>query len=404
MREGEDGTAEQIMKRAAASGTDMSVRGAGHSCNTQTLSPGMVLDNLHEGAAPRFTGQDDLVDVPSGVTWLALERWLHQHGRANPVLPSYLNLTVGGTLSIGGFGPGSLHCGLQVDQVVEIELIDGAGHSLHCSPRENSELFQYALGGLGQVGFIRRAVLRTVPHQAATPVSRVQHAGLSELTGFMKQVTKDPGIRGYFGMYDRASWYSQVSYASQTGGTETGGTGLAGQAQLVPDLPLRLHEEVDQHLLPLLDDESRANIWADYVLDEAGLDDITGLLEEVIHEPPLAQTLISLYFLVIQRPQPATPFVFAPTLDAPVQYGVGVFTSVDSSDSRALAGTKKVQRQLLSACAKAKGRPYLYGSHEFDAGLLEGFYGGAALRRLEELREQHSLTRFNRRAFGGPRP
>lgn len=402
LREGEDGDIGALMARAAESGRDTAVRGAGRSCNTQTLAPGTVLDNFREDAVPRFTGEEHRVEVPSGMTWYALEKWLNGHGRANAVLPSYLNLTVGGTLSIGGFGHGSLRSGLQIDQVEEIELVDGTGRSLTCSPRENSELFRFALGGLGQVGFIKTAVLRTVPYRAVTPVSRIPHAGISDLAEFMKDVAADPAVSGYFGMYDRVSWYSQISLAAEP--AEAVAAAEPGTVLPAPDYSLLLHQEVDQHLLPVLQDASRVNLWADYVFDEAGFEGITKTLEELTRESPFADNLISLHFLVVKRPEGATPFVFAPALDTQVHYGVGVFTTIEASDSHAVAETRRVLCLLLAACAEAKGRPYLYGSHELDAELLEGFYGAGPLRRLEALREEHALTRFNTRAFGGVRP
>lgn len=402
VREGEDGDIGALMAEAANSGQDTAVRGVGRSCNTQTLTSGTVLDNYRDNATPRFTGEEHRVEVPSGTTWFALEKWLNEHGRANPVLPSYLNLTVGGTLSIGGFGHGSLRWGLQIDQVDEIELIDGTGRSLKCSRQENDELFRFALGGLGQVGFIRTAVLRTVPYRAVTPVSRIPHTGISDLAEFMKGVAADPAVSGYFGMYDRASWYSQIALAAEP--AQAVEAAEPGTVLPAPDYSLLLHQEVDQHLLPVLQDESRVNLWADYVFDEAGFEGITKTLEELTGESPFADNLISLYFLVIKRPEEATPFVFAPSLDTPVQYGVGVFTTIEKSDSHAVAETRRVLRRLLAACAEAKGRPYLYGYHELDAELLEGFYGAPALRRLESLREEHALTRFNPRAFGGVRP
>ncbi|MFE4632443.1 FAD-binding protein [Streptomyces sp. NPDC056773] len=410
VREGADGEIGDLMAAAAASGKDTAVRGAGRSCNTQTLASGTVLDNFREDAEPRFRGSETLgehpgehlVEVPSGITWYALEKWLNAHGRANPVLPSYLNLTVGGTLSIGGFGHGSLRSGLQIDQVEEIELVDGTGRSRTCSRRENSELFRFALGGLGQVGFIRTALLRTVPYRAVTPVSRIPHTGISDLAEFMKGVAADPAVSGYFGMYDRTSWYSQIALAAEA--PEAVEAAEPGTVLPAPDYTLLLHQEVDQHLVPVLQDESRVNLWADYVFDEAGFEGITKTLEELTRESPFADNLISLYFLVIKRPEAAVPFVFAPSLDTPVQYGIGVFTTIEKSDSHAVAETRRVLRELLAACAQAKGRPYLYGSHELDAELLEGFYGADVLRRLEALREEHALTRFNPRAFGGVRP
>ncbi|MCY0929867.1 hypothetical protein OTB20_27485 [Streptomyces sp. H27-H1] len=149
------------------------------------------------------------------------------------------------------------------------QLIDGTGRSLRCSDRENSELFRYALGGLGQVGFIKKVVLRTVPYQPVTRAARVEHTGLADLTEFMMNGVQEP--------------------------------------------------------------------WVSSGISEA----------------------------------------------------------------------KRVLRELLEACAEAKGRqgrPYLYGTHDFDTDLLESFYGAPALERLRELREQHALTHFARRAFGEVAP
>ncbi|MGK5627886.1 FAD-binding oxidoreductase [Streptomyces sp. URMC 123] len=398
VREGKDGAIAQIMRQGAASGREMAVRGAGRSCNTQTLSSGIVLDNYRPDSTPRFTGEEHLVEVPSGITWLELEKWLNRHGRANPVLPSYLNITVGGNLSIGGFGLGSVQCGLQSDQVVEIELVDGRGDTFRCSDRENSELFRFALGGLGQVGFISKVVLRTIPYQPVTRAARIEHTGLSDLMDFMMNGAQDPGVASYFGMYERASWYSYVSFAPDA--PETAGPADPAQVMEVPDYILYSHHETEKHLHHLLEGDDYANMWVDHIFDEAGFQRFSRVVEERMPEYPFSDTLVALYFLVIRRPPTATPFVLAPVVDAPVQYLIGIFTAAERTDSRGIHETKRVLRELLEACADAKGRPYLYGTHDFDADLLERFYGAKALRRLEELRRHHALTHFSTRAFG----
>ncbi|MET8571666.1 FAD-binding protein [Streptomyces sp. NPDC004783] len=399
VRDGDDGGVEDIMRKAAAAGQEMAVRGAGRSCNTQTLSPGIVLDNYRPDSSPEFTGEEHLVRTPSGITWLELEKWLNRHGRSNPVLPSYLGMTVGGNLSVGGFGLASVRCGLQSDQVVEIELVDGRGQSLSCSRRENSELFSFALGGLGQVGFIRSVVLRTVPYQPVTRAARIQHGGLGDLVDFMMNGAQDPAVSSYFGMYERDSWYSYVSLGPDAPEPE----GL-GETLSVPDYMLFSHRETEKQLHHLLEEDSHANMWVDHVFDEAGFRAFVRTVEDRVGEYPLSDTLVALYFLVIRRPHQATRFPLAPVVDAPVQYLIGIFTAAERSDARGISETRRVLRELLEACAEAKGRPYLYGTHDFDAGLLERFYGAPALERLEELRVRHALTHFNRRAFGGIRP
>ncbi|MCM1967730.1 FAD-binding protein [Streptomyces sp. G1] len=399
VREDEGDTVARAMREAAAAGRDATVRGAGRSTNTQTLSPGVVIDNYRPEAVPRFVGDDHRVEVPSGITWLELEKWLNRHGRSNPVLPSYLDITVGGNLSIGGFGLASCRSGIQSDQVHEIELVDGTGRSLRCSDRENSELFRYALGGLGQVGFIKKVVLRTVPYRPVTRAARIEHTGLADLTEFMRHGVQEPWVSSFFGMYDRAAWYSHVSLTDDAPAPAD-----PAQEFLVPDYMLFSHGETAKHLHHLLEEDSHANMWVDHVFDEEGFTLFTEKVEGMLDAYPLSETLVALYFLVIRRPESATPFVLAPVVDAPVQYLIGIFTAARTDDSRGISETKRVLRELLEACAEAKGRPYLYGTHDFDTELLERIYGAPALRRLRELREEHALTHFATRAFGDVRP
>ncbi|MFI5534092.1 FAD-binding oxidoreductase [Kitasatospora sp. NPDC051853] len=390
-----DGTVEELMREAAADGRDMVVRGAGRSTNTQTLSPDLVLDNYRPDATPRFVGADHHVEVGSGITWLELEKWLNRHGRANPVLPSYLDITIGGNLSIGGFGLASVRSGIQGDQVVEIELVDGTGRTRRCSDRENAELFRYALGGLGQVGFIKTVVLRTVAHRPVSRAARIEHTGPDDLVAFMRGGAQDPGVSSYFGMFERDAWYSFVTLDD-----DAPGPAEATQVMPVPDYILYSHQETAKVLHHLLEEDTHANLWVDHVLDEEHFPAFVRRVREAMAVPPLADTLVALYFLVVRRPEGATPFVLAPVVDAPVQYLVGIFAATPKADADGIAGIRRVLRDLLEACADAGGRPYLYGTHDFDTELLHRIYGAPALDRLRELRAELSLTHFSRRAFG----
>jgi cytokinin dehydrogenase len=74
-------------------------------------------------------------------------------------------VTVGGTLSIGGMGTTCQRFGAQVDNVEELEVVTGDGRLLTCSPRQEHELFNMVLAGLGQCAIIVRARIRLVPAQ-----------------------------------------------------------------------------------------------------------------------------------------------------------------------------------------------------------------------------------------------
>jgi FAD/FMN-containing dehydrogenase len=69
-------------------------------------------------------------------------------------------LSVGGTISTGGFGVTTYNLGLQVDHVQELEVVTGEGQMVTCSDERNSDLFNAMLGGLGQCGIITKVVMR----------------------------------------------------------------------------------------------------------------------------------------------------------------------------------------------------------------------------------------------------
>ena len=69
-------------------------------------------------------------------------------------------LSVGGTISTGGFGVTTYNLGLQVDHVQELEVVTGDGQIVSCSDERNSDLFNAMLGGLGQCGIITKIVMR----------------------------------------------------------------------------------------------------------------------------------------------------------------------------------------------------------------------------------------------------
>jgi cytokinin dehydrogenase len=69
-------------------------------------------------------------------------------------------LSVGGTISTGGFGVTTYNLGLQVDHVQELEVVTGDGQIVTCSDERNSDLFNAMLGGLGQSGIITKVVMR----------------------------------------------------------------------------------------------------------------------------------------------------------------------------------------------------------------------------------------------------
>ncbi|MBB4933042.1 FAD/FMN-containing dehydrogenase [Lipingzhangella halophila] len=151
-----------VLRWCAEHGIPAAARGQGHTTYGQAqVEGGMVLDT----AALRGVRWESAsrVAVQAGARWSDVLRATLRRGRAPRVLTDYLGLSVGGTLSVGGFGGASQHYGAQTDNVAEIEVVTGNGRIATCSPDQDPELFHAALAGLGQCAVITRASVETVP-------------------------------------------------------------------------------------------------------------------------------------------------------------------------------------------------------------------------------------------------
>jgi len=147
-----------VVRSAREQRLRVAARGQGHSTYGRCMAAdGIVVDmrplsELGELRADRIT-------VGAGATWSSVLDATIAQGMTPPVLTNYLNLSVGGTLSIGGIGGTSSRFGMQVDQVLELEAVTGDGWELKCSRNLNPDLFDALRGGLGQCGIITRATL-----------------------------------------------------------------------------------------------------------------------------------------------------------------------------------------------------------------------------------------------------
>ena len=79
------------------------------------------------------------------------------------MVPDYLDLSVGGTLVVGGVGSRIWRSGVVADNLLELRVVTGRGEQVSCSPTRNPRLFDAVRAGLGQVAVITGATLPLVP-------------------------------------------------------------------------------------------------------------------------------------------------------------------------------------------------------------------------------------------------
>jgi cytokinin dehydrogenase len=139
----------------------IAMRGQGHSQYGQSQIEGGIVIDSNTLNAVRWHG-DDAVDAQPGASWGEVAKVTLDKNLTPPVMPDAMMLTVGGTLSVGGIGETTYRYGAQVDNILELDVVTGAGELITCSPERNDELFRMTLAGIGQCGLIVRARLRLV--------------------------------------------------------------------------------------------------------------------------------------------------------------------------------------------------------------------------------------------------
>jgi cytokinin dehydrogenase len=139
----------------------VAMRGRGHSTYGQAQAKdGLVIESGELNEVHKL--EDGRIVVDAGACWRDVLMTSLRSGQTPPVLTDFLGLSIGGTLSIGGFGGTSSRYGSQADNVLELDVVLPSGELQTCSPEQNQELFEAVLCGLGQYGLILRATLALI--------------------------------------------------------------------------------------------------------------------------------------------------------------------------------------------------------------------------------------------------
>lgn len=190
LRAGSTADIETVLPIAAASGIPVVPRGYGHTGLGQAQAlDGLVIDLADLNQVHDLT--EDQVTVGAGATWNSLLAHTLQHGLTPRVLTDYLDISVGGTLSVGGIGGTSHRYGVQTDNVLALDVVTADGVLRHCSPNASPDLFHAVLGGFGQCGVIVRATLPLIPAPARVRRFKVYYPTIEELLASQRSLLAD---------------------------------------------------------------------------------------------------------------------------------------------------------------------------------------------------------------------
>jgi cytokinin dehydrogenase len=134
----------------AQRGCKFAPQGQRHSTFGRSQVPSGIVADM---STLRYIGavEGDRVVVEAGAKWSDVLRATLAQGKTPPVLTEYLELSVGGTLIVGGVGGTTSAFGVQSDNVIDMEVVTGEGKKVTCSASNNADLFNAVRAGLGQV-------------------------------------------------------------------------------------------------------------------------------------------------------------------------------------------------------------------------------------------------------------
>lgn len=385
----------------------VSIRGSGHSFGNQGLCDGGILIANVSDEPELVLLEDGCVEVTTRTRWGRLEPALNELGRAMPVLTSELGVSVGGTLAVGGYGEGTVAYKGQIDLVQRLKLIKPDGSVVWCSPTENEELFRYSLASVGQVGFVERVVLRTIPYQKKTRIYINRFQTLPNLINSVLWMAdrNQQHVDFFAGQHFNGMFIGTYGVRERTpapvlpdNSSPLFGNGSDTEVTEINDWPLRaLHEKRRNQW-----DPNYYYIWTDYVVDLSQAQQFASFVtRRIVSDPSYARYFGRTLLLVVRQPEEKQYFPFEPVTPAMsgLAVGFGLYFRVPKTDAQGLSDIQALQRRCLEQCLEMGGRPYLAGWHELTEEVKHAIYGSSyqTLQRLRRELDPHN--RFNTMSF-----
>ncbi len=339
------------------------------------MEGGLIIETAPLDAIGPVGSGATTVTVGAGAKWSDVARATLAHGLTPPVFTDYLELSVGGTLSVGGLGGQSHRHGAQTDNVTELQVVTGAGELVRCSPVRHRDLFFAVLAGLGQCAVVVGATVRLVraPRPYATTCCRTTICGPSSTTSAGSSATSAsptsrarsprrlrslPGVR-HRGRRLRTSAGSAPDDTVLLRGLRHNPSG----AQITD---LGYYDFLDR-LAPGVAALKEAGLWSyahpwlNLLLPGRRAVDLVGSLLDALTPADLGPGVVLLYPLLRDRLR--TPLLRMP--DDPVPYLFAVLRTTPPQDTATVERLLAANRSAYDTVHAAGGTQYPVGSIPF---------------------------------------
>jgi FAD/FMN-containing dehydrogenase len=378
-------------------------RGQGHGSYGQAqVAGGLVVETTPLDSIGPVDTHARTVTVGAGAVWSAVVKATLQHGLTPPVFTDYLELSVGGTLSVGGLGGQTQKYGAQVDNVTELTVVTGAGELVTCSPARRADLFRAVLAGLGQCGIIVSATLKLVTAPSTVRHFLLPYTDLETFLGDQRRLARegrfdyvegevDADAQGHFTGYVLEA----AAYGPPAGPAPDDAALLAGlrydRSGAVTAETLDYFAFIDQ-LAPSVALLQQAGLWAwshpwlNLLLPGDRAAELAGSILGGLTTDDLGPYGVVLLYPLL-RSRLHTPLLRAP--DDPVPYLLAVLRTTDPSDTATVDRLLAANHAAYEKVAAAGGTQYPVGSIPFSHADWRRQYGplwgefAAAKRRYD---------------------
>lgn len=344
----------------------VSMRGAAGSSGGQTLSRGIVLRPKKKRV--RLSHSGEFLTIDASATWAAAEHYLRETAWALPVLTSNLASTIGGTLSVGGYGVTSVAHGAQTDHVSALVLVSPAHGRKHYRAGYDDAILRSVLAGRGALGYVAEVTLKLVARKTTSAMDGFTFDSLSALAHDLVALVSRKGenLEKVLAFCDRGAdnawqWRCFVGHADGVSDPQALPRGhFIGAYEQAGDA-LALHEDVWQWLRRY---PSHRRMWSDLVLAPAGFLMLVASIEAWLNKAPHAETnsLAGIYLLCHRAQSNAAPWLACHKIPGDWLFGIGTYFMPAISDEFACAASAARIEGWCQEALTLEGRPYLYGS------------------------------------------
>ncbi|HTV23863.1 MAG TPA: FAD-binding protein [Polyangiaceae bacterium] len=384
-------------------GIVVAARGQGHTCHGQSLAGGglvIAMSSLNQIHSISARG----ADVDAGATWKSLLQASVPLGFTPPALTGYTNLSIAGTLSVGGVSATNRQ-GAQVDRVQALEVVTGEGDRVWCSECDERGLFEAALGGLGQCGIITRAVLDVIPAPEQARVFVLQYSDNAAFFRDFRELLRRgefdgvyniwvPGESGGFVYQLNAIKWFDAAHPPDDGALLRGIEPDAMSASDSPylDQVLAVDAQIDfLRSIGLYDGFQHP--WFDVFLPDSSVEGFVGDVLPTLAPDDVGPVGFLLLF-ALKRSQLTRPFLRVPERTEWVWlFDILTSAAAPGSDPEFVTRMLGRNRQLFEKARALGGTRYPIGALDFDQADWRQHYGDMA-DRFARLKEKFDPSRI----------